>query len=178
MWYQQSSIGHAVIRIDDFIARRWEGWEMLNNAIEPGSHPQNVGGCWTGYSVYLPGTMPELEVPQFFKRDKWFYLLFSAHPQSWVDGPHVGSGGTFYVKSADPFKFEGHGQPLYATNAEELYSGRLLDVNDDLFFIAHHHTHHRYGGLMEPILVTVESNGDLQLEADNVARALHNCRMM
>ena len=299
MWYQKSSIGHFVIRIKDFLNENWEAWEMLNNAIEPGSHPQNGGGCWTGsiikhrdsqyyyyytaadgdfsinkkqrifcavsddlnnwdtnsgtpgieidyriyeqyegsgsssedlragrwydeswrdpwvflydgkyhalitarvntqyfsehYSketdfrrrgciahacsenletwtikqpVYLPGNAPEFEVPQFLQLGEWFYLLFSAHPQNWVEGDNerLGLGGTFYLKSRDPFHFQNPAKPLYASRHEELYSGRILNINDQLFFIAHYHTQHRYGGLFKPLPVQVDLNGELML---------------
>ena len=297
MWYQKSSIGHFVIRIKDFLNENWKAWEMLNNAIESGSHPQNGGGCWTGsiikyrdrqyyyyYTaadcdfavnkkqrilcavssdlknwdtnsealgieidydiyekylgsgnpendlnqglwydeswrdpfvffydgkyhalitarvntqyfsehfsgeidfrrrgciahassknletwtieepVYLSGNAPEFEVPQFLQLGEWFYLLFSAHPQNWVDGENVGLGGTFYLKSRDPFNFQNPAKPLYASRYEELYSGRILKVNNQLFFIAHYHTQHKYGGLFKPIPLQVALNGELIL---------------
>eukprot|EP01130_Rhizamoeba_saxonica_P010199 TRINITY_DN4177_c0_g1_i1.p1 TRINITY_DN4177_c0_g1~~TRINITY_DN4177_c0_g1_i1.p1 ORF type:complete len:388 (-),score=64.13 TRINITY_DN4177_c0_g1_i1:33-1196(-) len=113
--------------------------------------------------VYMPGVAPELEVPSFYHIGDWYYLVFSAHPHNWVEGPHVGFGGSFYVKSKDPFTFEGYGKALHATRDEKYYSGRLVVLDDYVRFIAHYQTDHRYGGLIEPIIVSIDSEGDLHL---------------
>ena len=128
---------------------------------------------WKSSKPLFGGLFSQLEVPQIFQVNNKWYCLFCNHPEDWSDefkknynGPI--RRGTHYLISDN---FDGPweiapGSFLTSEAEVELYAGRILQIENNYFFMAFLHDDkdgNFIGEISDPIPLSFNSDGIMSL---------------
>jgi beta-fructofuranosidase len=164
-----------------------DGWRMLFTARDPNGLAKGAGvigqasstdlHSWTVEEpLFRIGYYGEMEVPQLFELDGWWYCLFSnssrhREPSYLANGKAGMATGTHYIRSRSPSgPFELVEEEFFAgDDTGHFYGGRVVKMEDGtlgfMAFLNHDATGDFVGMISDPMPIWTTAQGYLRIDA-------------
>lgn len=162
------------------------GWRMLFTAREPNGPKRGAGVIGQAYSpdlihwtagapLFSIGYYGEMEVPQLFQLDGWWYCLFSnscrhRDPDYMASGKCGMATGTHYIRSRSPNgPFELVEEEFFAGDSiGHFYGGRVVETPDGglafMAFLNHAEDGSFVGQITSPMAIWTTPEGYLRID--------------
>jgi beta-fructofuranosidase len=170
------------------------GWRMLFTARDPHGPAKGAGVIgqasspdllnWTvGEPICTIGYYGEMEVPQLFDLDGWWYCLFSnssrhREPSYLAHGKAGMATGTHYIRSRSPSgPFELVEEEFFAgDDTGHFYGGRVVEMEDGalgfMAFLNHDAAGGFVGAISDPMAIWTTPEGYLRIDARKYGLAM------